>query len=296
MTLQAINAQALRPAVNFKANEKAETSAATATADAPAKENKHTALKVLGGATALALLGFGIYKMVKGKGAGNANNWTQIKEGVREITTKKGNKVRQYTGKNGDVLTVVKDKDGNMLKMIRKQKPVKAAASVKPSNLNTVEETVNIMNQQKGIAPGSIKPQQVPGSIAFSHGSTSTNPLAGQTFKPVAVPSVPAEAPALTTSRTTITNYVKADGTVAKKPVNVIDRGVLENGTSFHSNTGNGFTNYSTKEKDGKTIFQIFNHKNEEIASAVHKDGKILEQSKNMNAKITDGKLTYELI
>lgn len=100
MTLQAINAQALRPAVNFKANEKAETSAATATADAPAKENKHTALKVLGGATALALLGFGIYKMAKGKGANDtkkaAKQFEQLYPELRNIQHKhEGNKIVQ---------------------------------------------------------------------------------------------------------------------------------------------------------------------------------------------------------
>lgn len=94
MTLQAINAQALRPAVNFKANEKAETSAATATADAPAKENKHTALKVLGGATALALLGFGIYKMAKGKGAGNT------KKAAQELLEKRNATMTSYQKQN----------------------------------------------------------------------------------------------------------------------------------------------------------------------------------------------------
>ena len=69
MTLQAINAQALRPAVNFKAQEAEAPVAAIKTADDSSAKAKHTTAKVLGGTAALAVLGFGIYKLAKGKGA-----------------------------------------------------------------------------------------------------------------------------------------------------------------------------------------------------------------------------------
>lgn len=77
MTLQAINAQALRPAVNFKAQEAEAPVAATKTSEESSSKAKHTTAKVLGGAAALALLGFGIYKFVKGKGAKAAQNAAQ---------------------------------------------------------------------------------------------------------------------------------------------------------------------------------------------------------------------------
>ncbi len=69
MTIQAISAQALRPAVNFKQNEAVEEKTF-----APTKKEdpKKTAAKVLGGAVALAALGFGIYRYVKGKNAQKA--------------------------------------------------------------------------------------------------------------------------------------------------------------------------------------------------------------------------------
>ena len=67
MTIQAINAQSLRPAINFK---KTEAPAASQISETGTKESsKNTAIKVAGGIAALALLGFGVYKFVKGKGA-----------------------------------------------------------------------------------------------------------------------------------------------------------------------------------------------------------------------------------
>lgn len=69
MTLQAINAQALRPAVNFKAQEAEAPVAATKTSEESSAKAKNTTAKVLGGTAALAVLGFGIYKLAKGKGA-----------------------------------------------------------------------------------------------------------------------------------------------------------------------------------------------------------------------------------
>lgn len=70
MTIQAISAQALRPAVNFKKNEaqvEEKTFAPTKKADP-----KEAAAKVIGGAVALAALGFGVYRFVKARNAQKA--------------------------------------------------------------------------------------------------------------------------------------------------------------------------------------------------------------------------------
>lgn len=73
MTIQAINAQALRPATSFKRTE------APVEAKTFAPENKDdskkTGLKLAGGAVALAALGFGVYKFIKNRNAKQAERF-----------------------------------------------------------------------------------------------------------------------------------------------------------------------------------------------------------------------------
>lgn len=63
MTINAISAQALRPAVNFKKTEA--PAGEKLFAPEHKEDSKKTAAKVLGGAVALAALGYGIYRYVK---------------------------------------------------------------------------------------------------------------------------------------------------------------------------------------------------------------------------------------
>lgn len=63
MTINAISAQALRPAVNFKKTEA--PAGEKSFAPEHKEDSKKTAAKVLGGAIALAALGYGIYRYVK---------------------------------------------------------------------------------------------------------------------------------------------------------------------------------------------------------------------------------------
>src|SRR5574344_700212 len=90
MTIQAIQAQPLKPA--FKAEPKAQEVAAATPANETAKPaSNHKTAKVLGGVAALALLGFGIYKMVKsGSAAAPKEAASKIEESAafKEIKTK----------------------------------------------------------------------------------------------------------------------------------------------------------------------------------------------------------------
>lgn len=287
MTLQAINAQALRPAVNFKANEK--EAASVQTAEAPQKENKHIAAKVIGGAAALALLGFGIYKMAKGKGAPKTQpkEWTQIKEGVREIVNKKGNKIRQYTGKNGDVLTVVKNKDGQVIKTIRKNK-VKLNTEHTESLDTKFRQAMEQAKETSGTPRHLQKPTE--GTIAGpSLGKPSSNPLINNGENLV--------TPVKPESITTVKNYVGADSTVMKKPVNTIVTGNSAEGKYRVMTAPNSeYNNVVTTAKDGTKTLEVFHNSGTDVASVKYKKGQILEQ-KGMNAAFDDkGQLTYEIV
>ena len=101
MTLQAINAQALRPAVNFKAQEAEAPVAAIKTADDSSAKAKHTTAKVLGGTAALAVLGFGIYKLAKGKGAKDAKKAAQDLFEKRHATVNKQSVKNQHAANVG---------------------------------------------------------------------------------------------------------------------------------------------------------------------------------------------------
>lgn len=98
MTINAISAQALRPAVNFKKTEA--PAGEKLFAPEHKEDSKKTAAKVLGGAVALAALGFGVYKFIKNRNAKklfnrfNPPKGTNLYQNLQNIKSKyEGNRI-----------------------------------------------------------------------------------------------------------------------------------------------------------------------------------------------------------
>lgn len=282
MTLQSINAQSLRPAVNFKAETEAAPAVATTTVANEKPENKHTAAKIVGGLAALALLGFGIYKLTKG----DTNTVKQIKEGVKEYTTKNGNKIRIYESPQNGRLTVVKNKDGKITKMIR----------TKPINLNpkAKEESVDLDKAFREALEEARDKSGIPRHLQPPIGEVRAPKIGeGSAFtgrKPdVKIPVQPEYV-------TTVKDYVKKDGTISEKPVFTIITGNSAEGKyRYITSPLSDYNNVVTTAKDGTKTLEIFNRNGDEIASVKYQKGKILE-SKGMDAKFDEkGQLIYEL-
>lgn len=296
MTIQAIQAQPLKPA--FKAEpEEVKNEAATVVAEEPEETQKsnHTAAKVIGGATALALLGLGLYKVMKGKAAGVKSikdTAVKISENITEYTSKKGEKIRIYQGKDGGQLVTVKNKDGELTKMIRRYKDnsVSTTKAEKTPEVN-LEESFNAaleeLKEQRGI-PKEVKLEPMPKLVNIPQ---------------VATPDISMFKPQIKTAETqdkyitVVTNYVNKDGSVSKKPVITSTIFKSEEGVNIlKSSPKSDYMNATTVAKDGTKTLTVSNINGEELGSVKFKDGKILEQSKNMSAKFDEnGKLTYTI-
>lgn len=293
MSIQAINAQALKPAVSFKAEE----TKAAAVAEAPADkaENKHTAAKVVGGAAALAILGFGIFKAAKGKGVKGAkisSQWTQIKEGVKEMTAKNGNKYRIYDGKNGDRLVVIKNKDGEMIKMIRRRK-IDFAPKTKADDVNLDKKFADALQEAKDKTTPRHLQAPVTEEIKAPTVRTVTgkNEFAASGNERVNINQKPEFI-------TTVTDYVAKDGKVSKKPVMTTVLGKSAEGSyKMTSSPSSHYVNEVTTAKDGTKTLNIMEDTGKELGSIKYKDGNIIEKTDNIYANFNEkGELFFEFV